>query len=285
VHVVAVDIGGTKHSLALFLDGRLVRRETYPTDAAGGRPWMISRLRVLLAEWAREARPAACGIGFGGPVDYASQRVGRSMHAGGWEDFPLPQTLEETLGVPCRMDNDANLGALGEYSAGAARGARSLLYLTLSTGIGAGILLDGRMLRGADSLAGELGHLPLEAEGPECCCGARGCLEALCSGRAIERREGRPAGELLLDPGFRAGYVRILARGLRAALMLLNPETVVLGGGLTKAGGALFSDLTAELARQMPPSLPVRIDLRPAALGDDSVLWGAMTLAEQSLAP
>jgi glucokinase len=277
--VLAVDIGGTKHSLALFEEGRMRRRETFPTDAAGGRPWMLEHLKGLLPGWLAGARPAACGIGFGGPVDYAAQRVGRSMHAGGWHDFPLPAVLAEHLGIPCRMDNDANLGALGEWSAGAGAGASSLLYVTLSTGIGAGVLLNGEIWHGADSLAGELGHVPLAPDGPGCPCGAHGCFEALCSGRAIETRTGRPAAELLQDPEFRAGYVRDLARGLRAALMLLNPERVILGGGLSKAGDALFADLRAELACQIPASLPVRADVRPAALGDDSVLWGAAKMA------
>ncbi len=281
IHVLAIDIGGTKHSLALFDDRRLIRRETYPTDVAGGRSWMVERLSTLAGEWSIEAGVAACGIGFGGPVDFARQCVGRSMHVGGWQNFPLASTLEAALRVPCRMDNDANLGALGEYTAGAGRGARSLLYVTLSTGIGAGLLLDGKIIRGADSLAGELGHIPLDPDGPECSCGARGCFEALCSGRAIEARTGRAAADLLQDAAFRAGYTRDLARGLRAALMLLNPDRIVIGGGLSKAGDPLFAGLRAELGRQIPASLPVTIDVQPAALGDDSVLWGALALVSE----
>lgn len=278
--VLAIDIGGTKHSLALFEDRRIVRRETFPTDAAGGCAWMVEHLKALMPGWLEGARPAACGIGFGGPVDYAAQRVGRSMHAGGWKDFPLAAVMSEHLRIPCRMDNDANLGALGEWAAGAGQGAASLLYVTLSTGIGAGILIGGKIWHGADSLAGELGHVPLQAEGPECACGGRGCFEALCSGRAIEARTGRRAAELLQDAAFRAEYVPTLARGLRVALLLVNPERVVIGGGLSKAGEVLFRELRGELERQIPASLPVRVDVRPAALGDFSVLWGAAVLAE-----
>jgi glucokinase len=166
---------------------------------------------------------------------------------------------------------------------GRGRRAGSLLYITLSTGIGAGLILSGEVWRGADSLAGELGHLPLAPDGPECPCGQRGCFEAFCSGRAIEARTGRRAADLLQDPAFRAGYLPHLARGLRSALLLLNPERVVIGGGLAKAGDVLFSGLRSELARQIPPSLPVRADVRPAALGDDSVLWGAALLAGATL--
>jgi glucokinase len=122
--------------------------------------------------------------------------------------------------------------------------------------------------------------VPLQADGPECPCGQRGCFEALCSGRAIEARTGRRAAELLQDATFRAEYTPNLARGLRVALLLLNPERVVIGGGLSKAGEVLFRELRGELARQIPAALPVRVEVRPAALGDLSVLWGAAVLAE-----
>jgi glucokinase len=284
MEVLAIDIGGTKHSLALFHNRQMVRRETHPTDAAGGRVWMVERLTSLGRDWLRSSPgvAAACGIGFGGPVDFPKQRVGRSMHVGGWQDFPLAETLQRSLGIRCAIDNDANVGALGEHRFGAGRGAPSLVYVTLSTGIGAGLIVDGKIVRGADSLAGELGHIPLDPDGPECSCGARGCFEALCSGRAIEARGGRPASELLQDAAFRAGYVCDLARGLRVVILLLNPERIVIGGGLSKAGEPLFRDLRAELRRQTPPSLPGRVEIFPAELGDDSVLWGALTLAEDT---
>jgi glucokinase len=286
MNVLAIDIGGTKHSLALFRDRRIIRRAAYATDAAGGRAWMVDRLSRLVREWLDAAgpgsRPAVCGIGFGGPVDFPSQRVGRSMHVGGWQDFPLPAVLQDATGIPCCIDNDANLGALGESRCGAGRGVRSLLYVTLSTGIGAGIVLDGKIYRGADSLAGELGHVPLDPDGPECSCGDRGCFEALCSGRAIEKQTGRPAAALLADPEFLGRYVPLLARGLRAALLLLNPQRMVIGGGLSKAGPAFFEALRCGVRKQVPPGLPLRAEIEPAALGDDSVLWGALLLAEEA---
>lgn len=281
--VLAIDVGGTKHSLALFHDRKMIRRETHSTDAAGGRAWMVERLTALGRGWLRGSPGVtACGIGFGGPVDFPKRRVGRSMHVGGWQDFPLAEALEQALGVRCVMDNDANAGALGEHRFGAGRGAESLVYVTLSTGIGAGLIVDGKIVRGADSLAGELGHIPLDSDGPQCSCGARGCFEALCSGRAIEARAGRPASELLLEDAFRSVYVRDLARGLRTVILLLNPERVIIGGGLSKAGEPLFRGLRAELGRQMPPSLPACIEILPAELGDDSVLWGALALAEET---
>ncbi len=198
---------------------------------------------------------------------------------GGWSNVRLAAELEAELGVPCVMDNDANTGALGEGIYGAGAGYDPLFYMTLSTGIGGGLLVDGKVYRGADSYAGEVGHLTIRPDGPECLCGARGCYERLCSGLWLERDYGRPARELLRDAGFVARYVVDLALGLKAVIMLLNPARIVIGGGLSKAGEALFGPLRAELRRQITSWSQARLDVVPAALGDDSVLYGALALA------
>jgi glucokinase len=177
------------------------------------------------------------------------------------------------------MDNDANVGALGEGHHGAGRGFRPLFYMTLSTGIGGGILGPEGVWRGADSYGGEIGHLTITPDGPDCLCGARGCFERMCCGLWLERDHGRPARELLADPAFVAKYVVDLARGLKTAVMLLNPARIVIGGGIAKAGDALFVPLRAELRRQVTAWSRARLDVAPAELGDDSVLWGAFELA------
>jgi glucokinase len=151
--------------------------------------------------------------------------------------------------------------------------------MTLSTGIGGGIYAGGEVWRGADSYAGEIGHLTIRPGGPECLCGARGCFERLCGGLWLERDWGRPARELVADPAFVARYVVDLALGLKAAIMLLNPARIVIGGGIAKAGDALFVPLRAELRRQITAWSAARIDVVPAALADDSVLYGALALA------
>jgi glucokinase len=154
--------------------------------------------------------------------------------------------------------------------------------MTLSTGIGGGIY-DGRHVwRGADSYAGEIGHLTVRPDGPECLCGARGCYERMCSGLWLERDHGKPAKELLTDPAFVASYVVDLALGLKTAIMLLNPARIVIGGGISKAGDALFVPLRAELRRQITAWSAACIDVQPAALGDDSVLYGALALARNA---
>ena len=289
MNTLALDIGGTKFSLALFEDGRMARRLSRGTDREGGREWMLGAIAEAAAGWKAEgARWDRCGIGFGGPVLFARQRVALSTHVGGWSDFDLTEWAESELGVPAIMDNDANVGALGEGFHGAGRRddggpAEPLFYMTLSTGIGGGILVNGRVLRGADSYAGEVGHTVIRPGGPECLCGAHGCFERMCCGLWLERDHGRPAHELLGEPAFVRRYVVDLAAGLKTILMLLNPERLVIGGGISKAGDALFGPLREELGRQMTAWSRARIDVRAAGLADDSVLWGALVLAEQEL--
>ncbi|MCX7605593.1 MAG: ROK family protein [Bryobacteraceae bacterium] len=276
--ILALDIGGTKFSAALFRNGSMTRRETRRTDREGGREWMLEQLAGIGRRWREEEEFTAVGVGFGGPVDYAKQQVVLSTHVGGWQGFDLPGWLRAEFGVPVRMDNDANAGALGEGLHGAGRGARPLFYMTLSTGIGGGILLEEGVYRGADSYAGEIGHLNVRPDGPPCLCGSNGCLERMCCGLWLERDYGRTAEELMRDPAFVELYVMDLARGLKAAIMLLNPARIVIGGGISKAGEALFGPLRTELRRQITSWSRARIDVVPAALGDDSVLWGAYEL-------
>jgi len=280
---LAIDIGGTKFTVAAF-DGertvwRMVRREQRATDAEAGGAGILREIDRIVAQWRADLNFDRCGIGFGGPVNFAAQRVALSTHVGGWNDVPLTSWLSERAGAPAIMDNDANVGALGEYHFGAGRQTSPLLYLTVSTGIGGGILIGGQVLRGPDSWAGEIGHLNVIPDGPACLCGSNGCLERMCCGLWLQRDYGRPASELMRYPAFVERYVVPLARGLKAAIMLLNPERIVIGGGIAKAGNALFAPLRAELARQMPPWSQARVDVQPAALEDDSVLWGALALA------
>ena len=288
MNTLAIDIGGTKLSLALFHAGRRIEHALRPTDRMGGPAYMLAQIENIAGEWRTRHSIDACAIGFGGPVDFKTQRVVHSTHVPGWAGFDLVEEIDKIVGVRPVMDNDANLGALGEALHGAGRGFRPLFYMTLSTGIGGGIVLDGGaqnggiLYRGADSYAGEIGHLTIRPDGPECLCGSRGCFERMCCGLWLERDHGRPAEELVRDPSFVERYVVDLALGLKAAIMLLNPERIVIGGGISKAGDALFVPLRSELGRQITDWSRARVDVVPAALGGDSVLWGALVLAERS---
>ena len=221
---LAIDIGGTKFSMAVFDGDRMVKRESRATNREGGRDWMLHQIRDIALGWLTETPIERCGIGFGGPVDFAAQRVTLSTHVGGWNDFDLRGWVDGELGLPVIMDNDANVGALGESRHGAGRGAEPLFYMTLSTGIGGGIVTAAGVHRGADCYAGEIGHITIRPGGQLCLCGARGCFERICCGLWLERDTGKTARELIESPEFVRRYSIDLALGLKTCIMLLNPS-------------------------------------------------------------
>lgn len=282
---LAIDIGGTKFTVGAFEDARLLFRESRATDRSGGPRAMLSEIERIAGCWrAQEGfEPQRCGIGFGGPVNFFSQTITLSTHVEGWIEYPLVDHVQQLTGAPAVVDNDANTGALGESVYGAGRGLNPLFYMTVSTGIGGGIVVDERIYRGADSFAGEIGHLTIVPDGPLCLCGACGCLERMCCGLWLERDYGRTAKELFLDPQFAAQYAVLLARGIKAGIMILNPARVILGGGISKAGERLFGPLREELDRQITTWSRARRDVVAAELGDDSVLYGAVALAGRYL--
>jgi glucokinase len=226
-------------------------------------------------------------------MDYARGVVRLSHHVPGWENIPLQQQFEEAFQAPVRVDNDANVAALGEWRFGAGRGVADMLYVTVSTGVGGGWILAGRPYRGANGLAGEIGHTVVDPNGPLCLCGKRGCVERLASGpymaQDVAAARGLPAGEVtgkLVAEWAIMGEetaVAILERGawglgvgIGNAANLLNPAYVVLGGGVTKSG-ARWWEIIRQTARAT--ALPeVQFDILPAALGDDAPLWGAIAL-------
>lgn len=310
--VLALDYGGTKHTAALLAAGEttwLAHERVYSPPGADGsydRATMIEIARRLLAR--TEGRLAAIGVSFGGPVDATTGTVRLSHHVPGWEDTPLRDQLQAEFGIPAAVDNDANVAALGEWRFGAGQGCNSLLYVTVSTGIGGGWVLGGRIYTGADGMAGEIGHVVVRPGGVECVCGKRGCLEAEACGPAIAAKTQRrlEAGEasMVFTSGDRDSVTgeavaraaqkgdalaqevmddaaRMLGTGLGGAINLMNPQRVVLGGGVTKSGERYWR-IVRETARAH--ALPqMRVDIVPAALGDDAPLWGAVALAETIL--
>lgn len=308
--LLALDFGGTKHTVGVLKAGSRdwQARQQMPSppgaDAHKDMDIVFSLARRLLGG----VRPTAIGVSFGGPVDAGSNTVRLSHHVPGWENTPLGEILQEEFGAPAQVDNDANVAALGEARFGAGRGYRSIFYITVSTGVGGGWLLDGRLWRGRDSMAGEIGHTVVQPDGPLCLCGKHGCVERLASGRymaqdarqillseaesgailreacggdlaalngeAISRAAARGdslALELLLRSAWAVGV------GIGNAANLINPERFILGGGVTKAGQAWWQMLR-QTARQT--ALPqVLFEIVPAELGDDAPLWGAAALA------
>lgn len=278
MHTLAIDIGGTKVTLGVFRDEQMVERHSTQTDRSGGPAWVVEQIEKTATPWLSRYSIDGCGIGFGGPVDFYSQQVICSTHIEGWADFDLVRAVRERLGITAVMDRDTMVGALGEGWYGAGRDARPLFYLTLSTGIGGGLLTESGLYHGADSFSCEIGHHTVQPGGPECLCGSRGCLERLCAGIWLERDYGKPASELLQDTKFTEEYVKPLAQGLKTCVMLYNPARIVIGGGISKTGDALFGPLRRELGRQITAWSRARVDVVPASLGDDSILWGALAL-------
>jgi glucokinase len=320
--LLALDFGGTKHSLACL--GLETARQLAGDDNRQTPEWQAHRrlfsphgadaqydLQTVF-DSARELldseRPAAIGVSFGGPVDYRRGVVRLSHHVPGWEDTPLQQMLENAFQAPAAVDNDANVAALGEARYGAGRGADSLLYITVSTGVGGGWILNGRLWRGAEGMAGEIGHMVVDPQGPVCLCGKNGCVERLASGPylaadARQMLQAQPergailrqlAGEDLRDItgkmlaeaaaagdelawGLLERSAHAIGVAIGNAANLINPGRFVLGGGVTNSGERYWQVLRA-VARQT--ALPqVHFEVLPVALGDDAPLWGAVALA------
>ena len=317
--VLALDFGGTKLSAAVVdaVSGAFFSRVQRPTPAFQGAP---ASLEVIIAagEDALEGaaafapHPQAIGVSFGGPLSRDRRRVLRSMHVGAWEDFDLPDQLTRHFGLPVVMDNDANAAALGEGKFGSGRHYSNLLYIQISTGIGAGLILNGQIYRGA-GLAGEFGHTPIQPNGPVCSCGQRGCLESLTSGWAIAR-DGRLAlaasqhdqipGTLHSlcagDPqnltartvfeAYRLGdpvaqkiiecAVYFLSLGIAQASLLLDPEIIILGGGIARSSDLIRVPLEANLERNLPPLFRNRLKIGFSTLNGDETLLGAALLTQ-----
>ncbi|NIS81406.1 MAG: ROK family protein [Anaerolineales bacterium] len=229
----------------------------------------------------------------------------------GWIDIPLRDRLMEHFELPVVIGNDANVAALGEWQFGAGKGTRHLIYLTISTGIGGGVIVDGRLVTGADGLAGELGHMTVDPQGPRCGCGQNGHLEAIAAGPAIARntiamlesgrnstlREkyqktgkitakdvglaARKGDEVARTAVEEAGEV--LGRFLASLAHAFNPEIFVLGGGVSQIGPLLFETIRSAFSKSViHPAYSKTLRIVPAALGDDAGLVGAMVLATQT---
>ena len=307
--VLAIDIGGTKLAAGIVntAGSILVRREV-PTLAAEGPERVLDRLTrlaqdVLAAPRVSDEAIQRIGIGCAGPVDRQAGLILNPPNLPGWVCVPLVERIEKALGRPAVLENDANAAALGEFRYGAGKGGSSLVYLTVSTGIGSGIILNGKIWHGVKDGAGEVGHMTLLPDGPICGCGNRGCLEALASGPSIARRArealatGQPSR--LLDAGeFTAAdvvrlaqegdaiaaevwdeTVRYLGLGVAAIVTILAPERVVIGGGVTQAGDFLFEPLRREVRRRVKLVAVESVPILPAALGPDVGILGAAAIA------
>lgn len=273
-----LDIGGTKCSIASA--GNLENLIELVTGDYKTPENILAQLALYAADlMAKDSTIDRVGISFGGPFDFANQRVKRSVHVSGWEEFDFSDWSKRILGLPAVADNDANVGALGEF---VSRGSKNsnLAYVTVSTGIGSGLIVAGEIYRGHGELAGELGHIVIDPSGPADELGNRGTLERFCSGYWLRKDYGKSAQELLLDDTFLLEYSTRLAAGLSTLVRIVNPELLVLGGGIAKAGPRLESALLIQLQALLDQT---NTKLELSTLGNSNVLIGARELAKNEL--
>ena len=279
--MLAVDIGGTKVAAGVVDDGgELLARASAPTPDGGDAERILQAVLEVVGE-VRTGREQACGVGCGGPMTAGGEEVS-PLNIEAWRDFPLRARLGEALGIEVHVDNDAKALALGEGWCGAAVGVPDFLGMVVSTGVGGGVVLDGRLLDGAAGNAGHVGHVIVEPEGRMCPCGAQGCLEAEASGTAIAARTGRPAADADADERARAG--RLVGRAVASVANLLDLRLAVVAGSVALGFGEVFFQAAqAELDRCARLTFSAGAHIQPGLLGDAGPLVGAAAVAYRAV--
>ena len=307
---IGVDLGGTWVKFAAVdRAGRVAARDLLETPRRGVPrlliPRIISKVRGLIDSLDPGTRVVGIGVGVPGLVDFERGRIRTLINIAGWADVPLQANLERALNLPVRVDNDVNAMSLGELFFGAARGVRHAVCVTLGTGVGGGLILDGHLYRGSSFSAGEVGHIPINEEGPSCNCGGVACLECYVGNRAalaearrewpkiglLRRRVGPDARRLTLedltwaarrgDTFSRNFWHRLGVRigvALSGVVNLLNPDRIVVGGGMAQAGPFLLKGIreSIQLRAMSYPARHVRVVV--ANLGTDAGVIGAASL-------
>lgn len=311
-----IDIGGTNIKFGLFdAQGTVLYKEQRPTMAEKG-PTPLLHLVTNIAErllyYAAEENHLVKWVGVGSPgaIDHRTGKVvGPSPNIDGWVGTEIGASMRERLNMPVFVDNDANSMTLAEARFGAAMGARSVVCATVGTGVGGGVIIDGKLVHGANSSAGELGHMTIAVDGPKCACGNYGCIESFCSSQAImdrtkaklkkgltdifqevlegaletltikklfaAARKGDPvAAEVIQETAVYLGV------GLSGVVNLLNPEVVVIGGGITDGGAGFVSAVAQEIKKRAFFSATEKLVVAKAALGNDAGFIGAGLLGE-----
>jgi glucokinase len=312
--IAGIDIGGTKIAIALeTIHGERISDRLFPTHAELGPELILDNIASTVREMTAETQTRLVSIGVGCPGSHDIERgiVLLPFNLPGWHQFPVARSIEERLGVPAVLENDANLAALGEFTYGAGRGFRDIVYLTLSTGIGGGIIFNGEIVHGVGCGAGEVGHMTVLPDGPLCSCGNYGCFETLCSGTAIARRarerlaKGEPSIiELMVsrpeditaqvvasaahsdDKLAREVWnemIRFLAIGIGNLITMLAPEAVILGGGVAASGEQLLAPLRPLIWQRVRMVPAERVEIRQATLSGESGVYGALAIARRAI--
>ncbi|MFP4975607.1 ROK family protein [Paenibacillus sp. CN-4] len=310
-YVVGLDLGGTKIAAGLFdARGVLIGREQLETGKGGTARELVTRMNGMIRSVAGGKPLAGVGLASPGAVDSRKGIALNGTNLPEWNGVPLKEWMEAELRTEVQVVNDANAAAWGEFVRGAGRGSTNMVYITFSTGIGAGLVLDGRLFLGSHSFAGELGHTVVDPAGPVCSCGRRGCWETFASGTAIRnealrrlaqqtsliaeiadeqgeslsakhvfeavRRGDRVAGEVF------ERTVHYMALGLSNIVHAYNPDVLVIGGGVSRAGELLLSAVRTRTEQYVMAPYRGTYRITGAELGDDAGLIGAAALFQDA---
>jgi glucokinase len=310
-YVIGIDIGGTNTKIALVGRGRnIIKRIEFSTQDYKTKYGLLSAIvdtigTILCEQRIKASQISGTGIGVPGLVDSQRGIVHCLTNISGWENVNLRKIIKDKTGIDTWVDNDVNLMALAESKFGAAKGAKSVFCITLGTGVGGGIVIDGRLYRGATHTAGEIGHVPISIGGPKCNCGRRGCLEAYIGNSYVIKRlaerlkkgqrsilKGRIIPELITEAAKKGDRLAIevwkevaeyLSMGLVFVINVLNPDVIVIGGGMAKAGGFLFEPLTRHV-RKAAMNMPAKkTRIVKATLGSDAGIIGAAELVRMQV--
>lgn len=311
---IGIDVGGTNVKIALVdSDGKIGYSNTIPTRAEMGYEYTINNMKQAIRDLMTETKLSAKdieGIGFGlpGQVDFKSGIVRLITNIPGWVEIPLAKMIEDEFHIPTRIDNDVRCAALGELNFGAGKGCENLICITVGTGIGSGLIINGKLVRGASNAAGEIGHIKLQMhDGPICGCGDTGCLEAFASGPSIvamaeeyilggkstKYREMANGGTITPfivaeaakagDPVARRIFTRMgeyIGIGMASVVNLLNPERIIVGGGVADAGDILLTPLKETIKKRAMKIAGETVQVVPAQLGNTAGVIGASLLIE-----
>lgn len=294
---VGLDIGGSKLLAVAVEEGRVVARARTATERAEGPEAVLARACALVREVTRAVPARGLGVGFAGLVA-SDGSVSSSIMLPGWDGFPLADGLGQACGLPVTVENDANAAGYGEWCAAGAPPRGTHVLVTVGTGIGGAVLVDGRLLRGASGVAGEIGNMSIERDGPTCWCGSRGCLNMLASGSAMSARHstltrepacsvpelarraaaGDEFARRVIEEGARA-----LGTGLANVVQLLNPTHIALGGGVAELGEPWLALVRDEVRRRVFREAFAAVRIELCRLGAEAGAFGAAALARDAV--
>lgn len=308
---IGIDVGGTNVKIALVNEnGGIVYSNSIPTRTEMGYEYTVNSMKEAIRELLKEtnSKPEdieGMGFGFPGQIDCEKGIVKLAPNVPGWVNVPIAEIMEKEFGIPTKVDNDVRCAALGELNFGAGQGCENLICITVGTGIGSGLIVNGKLVRGASNAAGEIGHIKLDITGgPLCGCGDRGCLEAFASGPSIvamaeEYIKGGKSTKYreLANPEITPYVVSVAAQegdpvarriftimgeyigvGLASVVNLLNPEKIIIGGGVAAAGDILMNPIKETLVKRAMPISGAAVEVVPAQLGNTAGVIGASLL-------